>query len=68
MNIELCLLQEEKKTVLGLFSKSSGKKIFLPEGSTKETAQFLARIIEDMRTCQKNFEPVFMKMILQKSK
>jgi len=60
--------KEEKKTVLGLFSKSSGKKIFLPEGSTKETAQFLARIIEDMRTCQKNFEPVFMKMILQKSK
>eukprot|EP00092_Neocalanus_flemingeri_P033380 GFUD01036296.1.p1 GENE.GFUD01036296.1~~GFUD01036296.1.p1 ORF type:complete len:2741 (+),score=704.42 GFUD01036296.1:512-8224(+) len=60
--------KEERKTVLGLFSKSSGKKIFLPEGSTKDTAQFLARIIEDLRTCQNNYEPVFMRMILQKSK
>jgi len=60
--------KEERKTVLGLFGKGSGKKIFLPEGSTKETAQFLARIIEDLRTCQNNFEPVFMRMILQKSK
>jgi len=54
--------------VLGLFSKGSGKKIFLPEGSTKETAQFLARIIEELRTCQNNVESVFTRMILQKSK
>jgi len=60
--------KEEKKTVLGLFGKSSGKKIFLPEGSTKETAQFLARIIEELRTCQNNVESVFTRMILQKSK
>ena len=61
--------QEEKKSVLGLFGKHSVKKIFLPEGSTKETAQFLARMIEDLRTCKEdNFEPVFMKMIKQKNK
>jgi len=60
--------KEEKKTVLGLFSKGSGKKIFLPDGSTKETAQFLARIIEELRTCQNNVESVFTRMILQKSK
>ena len=61
--------QEERKSVLGgLFNKSSGKKVFLPEGTTKESAQFIARIIQELQTCQENFEPVFMKMILQKTK
>ena len=60
--------QEEKKSVLGLFGKNTAKKIFLPEGSTKETAQFLARMIEELRTCGDNYEPVFMKMIKQKNK
>jgi len=60
--------KEEKKTVMGLFNKSSGKKVFLPSGSTKDSAQFLARMIEDLRTCKDNFEPVLIKMILQKSK
>ena len=32
-----------------------------------ETAQFLARMIEDLRVCRDNFEPVFMKMIQQKN-
>ena len=60
--------QEEKKSVLGLFGKNTAKKIFLPGGSTKETAQFLARMIEELRTCGDNYEPVFMKMIKQKNK
>jgi hypothetical protein len=34
--------------VLGLFGKASGKRIFLPEGSTKESAQALARTITDL--------------------
>ena len=53
----------------GLFSKSSGKKIFLPEESaSKESAQFLARIIEDLRTGQNNFESIFINMILKKER
>ena len=32
-----------------LFSKSSGKKVFLPAGSTKNSAQLLARVIEELR-------------------
>ena len=35
--------------MMGLFGKTSGKKIFLPEGSNKESAQTLARTIEDLR-------------------
>ena len=42
--------QEERKSMMGLFGKSSGKRIFLPEGSNKESAQMLARTIEDLRT------------------
>jgi Rod binding domain-containing protein len=52
----------------GLFGKSSGKKIFLPEGASKESAQFLARLIEDLRTCQNNFESIFINMILKKER
>ena len=63
------LQQEERKSVLGgLFHKSSGKKVFLPEGTTKDSAHFIARIIQELQTCQDSFEPVFMKMILQKTK
>ena len=36
--------------MMGLFGRTSGKKIFLPEGSNKESAQMLARTIEDLRT------------------
>jgi len=71
-NNKWCIIiapQDEKKSVLGgLFSKSSGKKVYLPEGSTKESAQFMARMINDLKTCQGNVEPVIMKMILQKTK
>jgi len=71
-NNKWCILftpQDEKKSVLGgLFSKSSVKKVYLPEGSTKESAQFMARMINDLKTCQGNVEPVIMKMILQKTK
>ena len=35
--------KEERKSVLGMFGKTSGKKIFLPEGSTRESAQTLSR-------------------------
>ena len=42
--------QEERKSMMGLFGRSSGKRIFLPEGSSKESAQMLARTIEDLRT------------------
>jgi len=59
--------QEERKVLGGLFNKSSGKKIHLPDGYTKESATFLARMIHDLQTCQDNYEPVFMKMIQQKS-
>jgi len=62
----IILPKEEKKSVLGLFSKGSGKKVFLPEGATKDSAQFLARTIDDLRTCENNFEQVFMKMITHK--
>ena len=54
--------------MLGLFGGQTGKKIFLPEGSTKDSAQFMARVIEDLRTGQNNFETVFINMILKKSK
>lgn len=62
------LPKDERKKVLGLFGGSSGKKIFLPEGSNKESAQFMARVIEDLRTGQNNFETTFINMILKKSK
>ena len=53
----------------GLFNnKSSGKKVFLPEGFTRETAQSLARMIQELKTNQDNWESVFIKMILEKSK
>ena len=42
--------QEERKSMMGLFGRSYGKRIFLPEGSNKESAQMLARTIEDLRT------------------
>jgi len=59
--------KEEKKSMMGLFGRTSGKKIFLPEGSNKESAQMLARTIEDLRTRQDNFDQVFLKMIHQKA-
>lgn len=62
------LPKDERKKVLGLFGGQTGKKIFLPEGSTKDSAQFMARVIEDLRTGQNNFETVFINMILKKSK
>ena len=60
--------EEKKKTMLGMFGGPSGKKVFLPEGATKESAQFMARVIEDLRTRQNNFETVFINMIYRKSK
>ena len=44
------VFQEERKSMMGLFGRTSGKKIFLPDGSNKESAQMLARTIEDLRT------------------
>merc|ERR1711874_507248 len=64
----IILPKDERKKVLGMFGGTSGKKIFLPEGSTKESAQFMARVIEDLRTGQNNFETVFINMIYRKSK
>ena len=51
----------------GLFSKSSNKKVTLPDGFTMETAKFLANMINELQHCQENHEPVIMKMIQQKS-
>merc|ERR1719319_200795 len=59
--------KEERKSVLGMFGKTSGKKIFLPEGSTRESAQTLSRTIDELRTSQGNFDEVFLKMIHQKT-
>jgi len=65
----IILPKEEKKNMLGsLFSKSSGKKVFLPAGSTKNSAQLLARVIEELRTSENNFETIFLNMIKKKAK
>ena len=50
LKIASTFVQEERKSMMGLFGRTSGKKIFLPEGSNKESAQMLARTIEDLRT------------------
>jgi hypothetical protein len=52
----------------GLFSKSTGKKILLPEGADKDSAQFLTRVIGDLLTGHNNFESIFINMILKKAK
>ena len=67
--IILAPLQEERRGMGlgGLFSKSSNKKVFLPDGFTMETAKFLANMINELQHCQGNHEPVIMKMIQQKS-
>ena len=67
--IILAPLQEERRGIGlgGLFSKSSNKKVILPDGFTMETAKFLANMINELQHCQENHEPVIMKMIQQKS-
>ena len=43
-------LQEERKSTMGLFGRTSGKRVYLPEGSNEESALVLVRTIEDLRT------------------